>query len=73
MILRAQLGDRKTGQLDTGAKAALDDAQEVARVAEARVSDEAVTADMPLAVPRAASAPSSAHMRCSNMSTVGFE
>ena len=31
------------------------------------------TAAMPVAVARAASAPSSAHMRCSNMVTVGLE
>ena len=35
-------------------------------------SSDAVTAAMPLAVPRAASAPSSAHMRFSNMATVGL-
>jgi hypothetical protein len=33
----------------------------------------AVTAAMPLAVARAASAPSNAAMRCSNMATVGLE
>jgi hypothetical protein len=33
----------------------------------------AVTAAMPLAVARAASAPSKAAMRCSNMATVGLE
>ncbi len=43
----------KSGRLDTGAKAALDDAQEVARVAEARASDEAVTADMDALLQRA--------------------
>ena len=36
-------------------------------------SIEAVTAAMPLAVARAASAPSSSAMRCSNMATVGLE
>ena len=35
-------------------------------------SMEAVTAAMPVAVARAASAPSSKAMRCSNMATVGL-